>query len=89
MLWINVVGAILAALVQMFVKSPAQLPILQSDGLTIVPCRLNQRRLIACACESQTDLPIEQGMKIIDLEPDPDYPRMRPNGSAVKGIWSR
>jgi hypothetical protein len=39
--------------------------------------------------DSQTDLPIEQLVKVIDLKPNPDYPKTTPKGGTGKGIWIR
>jgi len=38
---------------------------------------------------STTDLPIEQVVKVIKQEPNPDYPRTTPKGGTGKGIWIR
>jgi hypothetical protein len=37
--------------------------------------------------DSQTDLPIEQVVKVIELKPNPDYPKTTPKGGTGKGIW--
>jgi hypothetical protein len=37
--------------------------------------------------DSQTDLPIEQVVKVIELKPNPDYPKTTPKGGNGKGIW--
>ena len=39
--------------------------------------------------DSQTDLPIEQVVKVIELKPNPDYPETTPKGGTGKGIWIR
>ena len=39
--------------------------------------------------DSQTDLPIEQVVKVIELKPNPDYPKTTPKGGTGKGIWIR
>ena len=39
--------------------------------------------------DSQTDLPIEQVVKVIDLKPNPDYPKTTPKSGTGKGIWIR
>jgi hypothetical protein len=39
--------------------------------------------------ESQADLPIEQVVRVIELKPNPDYPRTTPKGGTGKGIWIR
>jgi hypothetical protein len=39
--------------------------------------------------DSQKDLPIEEVVKIIELKPNPDYPRTTPKGGTGKGIWIR
>jgi len=38
---------------------------------------------------TQTDLPIEQVMKVIEQKPNPDYPNTAPKGGTGKGIWIR
>lgn len=39
--------------------------------------------------DSQTDLPIEQVVKVIELKPNPHYPKTTPKGGAGKGTWIR
>jgi hypothetical protein len=39
--------------------------------------------------DSQTDLPIEQVVKVIKQKPNPDYPKTTPKGGKGKGIWLR
>ena len=39
--------------------------------------------------DSQTDLPIEQVVKVIELKPNPGYPKTTPKGGTGKGIWVR
>jgi len=39
--------------------------------------------------DSQADLPIEQVVKVIELKPNPDYPKTTPKGGTGKGIWIR
>ncbi|MFM9030950.1 MAG: hypothetical protein ACKOTF_09765, partial [Opitutaceae bacterium] len=39
--------------------------------------------------DSQTDVPIEQVVKVIELKPNPDYPMTTPRGGQGKGIWIR
>jgi hypothetical protein len=39
--------------------------------------------------DSQTDLPIEQVVKVIEQKPNPDYPKTTPKGGKGKGIWLR
>jgi hypothetical protein len=39
--------------------------------------------------DSQTDLPIEQVVKVIVQKPNPDYPKTTPKGGTGKGIWIR
>lgn len=39
--------------------------------------------------DSQTDVPIEQVVKVIELKPNPDYPKTTPKGGTGKGIWIR
>lgn len=39
--------------------------------------------------DSQTDLPIEQVVKVIELKTNPDYPKTTPKGGTGKGIWIR
>jgi len=39
--------------------------------------------------DSQTDLPIEQVVKVIEQKPNPDYPKTTPKGGKGKGIWIR
>lgn len=38
---------------------------------------------------SQTDLPIEQVVKVIEMKVNPDYPKTTPKGGTGKGIWIR
>lgn len=37
----------------------------------------------------QTDLPIEQVVKVVEMKPNPDYPKTTPKGGTGKGIWIR
>ena len=39
--------------------------------------------------DSQTDLPIEQVVKVIGQKPNADYPKTTPKGGKGKGIWLR
>jgi hypothetical protein len=39
--------------------------------------------------DSETDLPIEQVVKVIEQKPNPDYPKTTPKGGTGKGIWIR
>ena len=39
--------------------------------------------------DSQSDLPIEQVVKVIEQKPNPDYPKTTPKGGTGKGIWIR
>jgi acetyl esterase/lipase len=39
--------------------------------------------------DSQTDLPIEQVVKVIEQKPNADYPKTTPKGGTGKGIWIR
>jgi hypothetical protein len=39
--------------------------------------------------DSQTDLLIEQVVKVIEQKPNPDYPKTTPKGGKGKGIWIR
>ena len=39
------------------------------------------------ARDSQSDFPIDQVVKVIDLKPNPDYPKTTPRGGTGKGIW--
>jgi hypothetical protein len=39
--------------------------------------------------DSQTDLPIEQVVKVIEQKPNPNYPKTTPKGGTGKGIWIR
>ena len=39
--------------------------------------------------DSQTDLPIEQVVKVIEQKLNPDYPKTTPKGGKGKGIWIR
>ena len=39
--------------------------------------------------DSQTDLTIEQVVKVIEQKPNPDYPKTTPKGGTGKGIWLR
>ena len=41
------------------------------------------------AKDSQTDLPIEQVVQVIEQKPNPDYPKTTPKGGTGKGIWIR
>ena len=36
---------------------------------------------------SDADLSIEQVVKVIELKPNPDYPKTTPKGGTGKGIW--
>ena len=38
---------------------------------------------------SQTDLSVEQVVKVIEQKPNPDYPKTIPKGGTGKGIWIR
>ena len=38
---------------------------------------------------SQADLPIEQVVKVVEMTPNPDYPKTTPKGGTGKGIWIR
>ncbi len=38
---------------------------------------------------SQTDLPLEQIVRVIEQSPNPDYPKTTPKGGTGKGIWIR
>lgn len=38
---------------------------------------------------SHTDLPIDQVVKVIEMTPNPDYPKTTPKGGTGKGIWIR
>jgi len=37
--------------------------------------------------DSQTDLPIEEVVQVIEQKPNPDYPKTTPRGGTGKGIW--
>ena len=39
--------------------------------------------------DSQADLPIERVVKVIEMKPNPDYPKTTPKGGTGKGIWIR
>jgi arylsulfatase A-like enzyme len=39
--------------------------------------------------DGQTDMPIEQIVKVIEQGPNPDYPKTTPKGGTGKGIWIR
>jgi len=39
--------------------------------------------------DSQTDLPIEQVVKVIEQKLNPNYPKTAPRGGTAKGIWIR
>ncbi len=39
--------------------------------------------------EATTDLPITQVVLVIELKPNPDYPKTTPKGGTGKGIWLR
>jgi acetyl esterase/lipase len=39
--------------------------------------------------DSKADLPIEQVVKVIELKPNPDYPKTTPKGGTGKAIWVR
>jgi hypothetical protein len=39
--------------------------------------------------DSPTDLPFEQVVKVIELKPNPDYPKTTPKGGTGKGILVR
>ncbi len=36
-----------------------------------------------------TDLPIEQVVRVIEQKPNPDYPKTTPKGGTGKGVWIR
>lgn len=52
---------------------------------TVRNCRVAGVRLH----EAETDLPIEQVVKVIVQQPNPDYPQTTPKGGKGKGIWIR
>ena len=37
--------------------------------------------------DSQTDLPIEEVVQVIEQKTNPDYPKTTPRGGTGKGIW--
>jgi hypothetical protein len=39
--------------------------------------------------DSETDLPIDRGVKVLKLQLNPDYPKTTPKGGTGKGIWIR
>jgi hypothetical protein len=39
--------------------------------------------------DSQTELPIERVVRVIEQKPNPDYPQTTPKGGTGKGIWIR
>lgn len=39
--------------------------------------------------ETKADLPIDEVVKVIELKPNPDYPKTTPQGGSGKGIWIR
>ena len=39
--------------------------------------------------EAATDLPIKQLVHVIELKPNPDYPKTTPKGGTGKGVWIR
>jgi hypothetical protein len=39
--------------------------------------------------DAETDLPIEQVVKVIEQQPNPDYPKTAPKGGTGQGIWIR
>jgi hypothetical protein len=39
--------------------------------------------------DSQTDLPIDRAVKVIELQPNPNYPKTTPQSGTGKGIWIR
>jgi len=39
--------------------------------------------------DSQTELPIDKVVKVIELKPNPDYPNTTPKSGTGKGIWIR
>jgi hypothetical protein len=39
--------------------------------------------------DSQSDLPIDQVLNVIEQKPNPDYPKTTPKGGTGKGIWIR
>jgi hypothetical protein len=39
--------------------------------------------------EATTDLPVDQVVHVIELKPNPDYPKTTPKGGTGKGIWIR
>ena len=38
---------------------------------------------------AETDLSMEQVVHVIELKPNPDYPKTTPKGGTGKGIWAR
>jgi len=42
-----------------------------------------------CAGESQSELPVDRLVKVIQQKPNPDYPKTTPKGGSGKGIWIR
>jgi len=41
------------------------------------------------ARDSQTNLPIDRVVKVIEQELNPNYPKSTPKGGTGKGIWIR
>lgn len=41
------------------------------------------------ARDSQTELPIERVVRVIEQKRNPDYPKTTPKGGTGKGIWIR
>jgi hypothetical protein len=39
--------------------------------------------------DARADLPLEQLVKVIEMKPNPDYPKTTPRGGKGKGIWIR
>ncbi|MEQ1752402.1 MAG: hypothetical protein ABL974_23475, partial [Prosthecobacter sp.] len=39
--------------------------------------------------DAQTDLPIDQIVRVIEQKPNPDYPKTTPRGGTGKAIWIR
>jgi hypothetical protein len=41
------------------------------------------------AAGSKTDIPLEQVVRVIQQQPNPNYPKTTPRGGTGKGVWIR
>lgn len=66
---------------------PAQWTEIFSPDLDCTMCKVTVTSVRTW--DSQTDLPIEKVVKVIEQKPYPDYPKTTPKGGTGKGIWMR